>query len=170
MVGHLRFRVVFGFRVPGGALLGELLLGLQRIASPRAPMRMHVDELHARIWPISGGPYLGLSPNAGRAGDRASASARINRETHPAKRIPTPAESGSDAVTPRGPAWRTCAQPDRPRARALLAKARSAGVASSLPAMQMAARTLLGCECDGSCRRHLVRREFADELDCLCRG
>src|SRR5215475_13606844 len=57
VVGHLRFGVVLGFRVPGGALLGELLLRLQRITSPRAPMRMHVDELHAGIWPISGGPY-----------------------------------------------------------------------------------------------------------------
>jgi len=81
MVGHLRFGVVLGFRVPGGALLGELLLRLQRIASPRAPMRMHIDELHARI--------CGYSPNS--VGSRpASASVRINRETDPGKLIPTP--------------------------------------------------------------------------------
>ena len=43
---HLGLGVVARLRVPGRALLRELLLGLQRIAAPRAPVRMDVDDLH----------------------------------------------------------------------------------------------------------------------------
>ena len=46
MPGHLALGMIGGLRVPGGALLGELRLGLQRVAASRAPMRMQVDDLH----------------------------------------------------------------------------------------------------------------------------
>src|SRR6185503_1398160 len=47
--GHLSLGVVARLRIPGGALLGQLLLRLQRIAAPRPPVRMDVDDFHA-IW------------------------------------------------------------------------------------------------------------------------
>ena len=43
---HLGLGVVARLRVPGGSLLRQLLLGLQRIAAARSPVRMDVDDLH----------------------------------------------------------------------------------------------------------------------------
>ena len=57
VVGHLGLGVIGRRRAPGRALLGELLLGLQRKSSPRAPVRMHVDQLHGSspmVHPIVG--------------------------------------------------------------------------------------------------------------------
>jgi hypothetical protein len=51
ILGHLSFRAILGFGAPSAFLLCERRLGLQRIASPRAPMRMLVDspQTHLRI-------------------------------------------------------------------------------------------------------------------------
>ena len=43
---HLGLGVVARLRVPGGSLLGEFLLGLERIAATRSPVRMDVNDPH----------------------------------------------------------------------------------------------------------------------------
>ena len=61
---HLGLGVIARLRVPGRALLGELLLRLQRIAAPRSPVRMDVDDLHGRSlspWPIFSPPAVTVS-------------------------------------------------------------------------------------------------------------
>ena len=61
---HLGLGVVARLRVPGRALLGQLLVRLQRIAAPRSPVRMDVDDLHGRSLsprPVFNRPAVTLS-------------------------------------------------------------------------------------------------------------
>ena len=51
IIRHLRLGRVVGRRIPGRPLLGKLLLGLQWVAAPSAPMRMDVDDRHASVAP-----------------------------------------------------------------------------------------------------------------------
>src|SRR4029078_6970424 len=52
---HFLLGVVLRLRVPGALLLGELLLRLQHVAALRAPVGVHVDDLHrpSAVMPFS---------------------------------------------------------------------------------------------------------------------
>src|SRR5262245_60056441 len=125
-------------------------------------MGMHVDELHAHIWPISGGPYLGLSPGAAGSGP-SSASARINREIHPGKLIPTPAENGSYALLRWGGRLGGHSRKSPYKSRASCRQKPQCAMAR--PALETDARTLPEVRALGVTRAAKPCWEFADQLN-----
>ncbi len=94
ILGHLRFAAVGRARAPGALLLGQLRLALQRIAAPRRPMGVHVDDCH---------PSLATKPLSALQGKREGPSAQ---RWEGKAGIGEP--SGSRPLTQPSPRWRLC--------------------------------------------------------------
>ena len=107
------------------------------------------------IWPISGGPILRLSPLTGLAADRASAPARINRET-PSWQAHPDADGEWELPANPGASLADSAQIFVQEPRELSAKAVTPAMETRGPELSQTERAV-GL---GRAGRHLVRRDL----------